>query len=654
MSRDSYLKPKELIFALLAFGLVLFIHGAVPFLMLPTLGQAVWSTGFSLSIANGSLFEFYANDFGVPKPAAIAFGLAGAWPVSLLIRLGMSAADAYAAMAAGWLGLAMFSAYLIVRRFGGTKLIALSGAVIWMTMPVIWAHAGYSMLSLGIALFPFYFLSAIRLFLIETNTSQIAPTSFAFYVIAAVVSVFMDGYTFMMFATGASILLIYTFLTRAAVRSKLFKIVIPIHVFSFALAYVLYSLYIGKLHFETHSMDFFRGWGLDLSFFAIPTKGILWLPDLLGISVARTDELHFGDASVWETTFALPVLILSLFSWARSMRRTKITTGILIVAFFGFYMALGPSLKINSKKTETLKLTHPRQQSALMPPEYAIAPTGNAWISEKLPGFNVMRASYRWSALSIFAMWLLIIIWIASADRRELRFCWGLLFVLFLLNLPDYDKGLRSKFDNRMMFQQIDEELVAALRQKIRSNEIVVFLPWGNDFFANYLAPKVGFRTFNIGGDKNLATAQSLWPRGLLALGGEVDAGKVISYLKLLKDGTADVIILPYFHMLWSPHFWPCQKESTIPGFICPAERRAVLNPVITAFLSLPYVEVTETDLFVTVRLRHVFASQANRLDLLSSIVGSTLYPISIESNFVGVPHIAQDGSHDLGAHNVW
>lgn len=317
-------------------------------------------------------------------------------------------------------------------------------------------------------------------------------------------------------------------------------------------------------------------------------------------------------------------------------------------------MALGPSLKINSVKPEALQLSQPREQSALMASEYAIAPTGNAWLSENLPGFNVMRASYRWSALGVFASWLLIVIWISRADKKEIRVWLALMSVLFLINLPDPEKRWRGGIDNRIMFQQIDQELVEELNNKIRPNETVAFLPWRNDFIANYLAPKVGFRTFNIGGDKNLAAAQAQWPQEMLSLGGEIDEGKAISSLKLLIDGSADVIVLPYFHMLWSPHIWPCQKEATIPGFICPSERRAELSPVIAVLRTSPYVDVLETDLFATVRLRSHFADQANRLALLSSIVGSIQYPVSIEPGFAEAPYVLQDGWHGLEAHHVW
>src|SRR3546814_3171966 len=87
--------PSEIVVALIALACALLLYGAVPFLMLPTLGQAVWTMGFAESFANGHLLDFYAHDFGIPKPAAMAFGLAGAWPASLLVRIGWHAADAY-------------------------------------------------------------------------------------------------------------------------------------------------------------------------------------------------------------------------------------------------------------------------------------------------------------------------------------------------------------------------------------------------------------------------------------------------------------------------------------------------------------------------------------------------------------------------------
>ncbi len=613
MAKNNNWSPTEVAAALLAMAFTFFINGAVPFLMMPTLGQAVWSMGFAQSFANGSLFDFYAHDFGIPKPAAIAFGLAGAWPASLLIRLGLHPADAYASMVMLWLGLAFFSAYQIARLFGATRHVSLLGATAWLSMPMVWGHSGYSMLSLGIALLSFYFFVTLRLFLLGREKNHPRKIYIFFYGAATLIAIFMDGYTFMMFATGSTILLIYSIITRPQVRLALVKIVAPVHITSFALSYFMYSLYIGAASFTPSPIDAFRGWGLDLSFIATPSAGVLWIPDLLGISLGRSDVFYFGDASVWNTTFALPILLIGATAWWQSRCKTQISNGIFIVAIFGFFMALGPSLKINSTKPESLRLSHPRQASVLMPKELAIAPTGNAWISEKIPGFNSMRASYRWLALSIFGMWVLVIAWTAHGDNRR-KWIWHMgLPLMILVDMPNLKTIWLAGTSHRYSFEKIDRELVSELRNHLKEGETVGFIPWGNDFFANYLTPKIGVRSFNIGGDKNLASAQPQWPKEMLELRGKLDVAKAQIAVGMLSNKTVDAIIVPYFDMLWSAHQWPCAGLSQIKlneqgvdhGNNCISEAREEYAPLLLSLRQFDNIKVDQANFFAVVRLRN-------------------------------------------------
>lgn len=667
MPEKTHWVLREKLLALLMIGLVMSIQGALPFFMIPTLGQAIWSMGFSESFGNSHFFSVYAHDFGAPEPAAIAFGLAGAWPAGVLIRAGLSAADAYASIALLWLGLAMISAYQLVRMFGASRSISLVGAAIWMTMPIIWAHSGYSMLSWGIALLSFYFLTAFRLFDVDAVVGRVSLARIFFYLLAIVISIFMDGYTFMMFAVGASIILLHEYVLRKECRSIFLKKILPIHLIGFGLAFILYTVYVGQTSFGRAPIDFFRGWGLDLSFLAIPTRGVLWLPDVLGFSVGRTDEIYFGDASVWRTTFALPVLLLGGVAWWKSRDNLKACTGILIVAIFGFYLALGPSFKINSIKPESLQLSHPRQASAMMEPSVAVAPTGTKWLSRNLPGFNAMRASYRWSAVGIFASWLLVMIWVSRWRDRRNYFRWIILFFLLSLNIPEFRSHVLTNIDGREMFMQIDSTLIPELREAIGKDEMTAFIPWGNDFFVNYLAPKVGFRTFNIGGDKNLAAAQAGWPPAMLHLQGDAANHEYAAAARMLIDGSADVLIIPYFDLLWSAHSWPCLNQISVESFEmdeasaagnydfhCFRQRRLELQPLIQGLNSFEYLVSSQYDFFTTIRMRPEYSTAESRAVLLKNILQSIPYPIVLGQRFKEEVYVLQKGWHAVETNHVW
>lgn len=595
----------EIIFAVASLVFVLFLQGAIPFLMIPTLGQAVWTTGFAQSFTHGSLFTIYAHDFGIPKPTAIAFGLAGAWPVSVLLRLGMCAADAYATMLMLWLIVAFFSAYAIARKFANTRYFSLVGAVVWMSMPIIWNHSGYSMLSLGMSLLALYFFAAIKLFLIESELSKPSSLTIIFYFMATLISVFMDGYTFMMFFAGSTILCIFAMKTRVELLQMFKRTIFPVHIASFIFAYGLYSIFIGRAHFTKSPIDIFRGFGVDLSFLAIPTQGVHWWADLLGFSVARSGDMYFGDGSAWITTFSLPIILAGLCAWWLTRKKLKIATGVFIIALFAFYMSLGPSLKINSVKPA---YTQGEKLGAAMPADLAVMPTGNAWMSKALPGFNNMRSAYRWTTLDVFAFWLLVMIAVPRTNKIG-KVVWCLiLWSVILLNLPNLPQKFTLDVVLRNNFLNIDSALIPMLQQQINKGEVVAFLPWNNDFFVNYLAPKAGFRSFNIGGDKDLIDAKKQWPEEMLAAGpGPLDEAKVLAGIKMLEAGTANVLVLPYIDLLWSAHNWPCgaEKMVRVPGdeYACLAQRKAEVAPFVKMLKAMPNVVVTESTLFATVRL---------------------------------------------------
>ena len=671
---------------------VMCLYGAMPFLLIPSLGINLWATGFAQSVANGPWYSLYAYDIGFPKPAAVVMGLSNVWPTSLLIRLGLHPADAHSLIFACWLLVALFSAYKICCKFGATRRIALIGGATWMSMPIVWGHAGYSVLALGLGLLPFYFLATINLLWSETKNPNATFSKVVFYCSATIISIFMDGYSFMMFATGSSILFAYAIVSRPDTRRTLLQIALPVHFISFVLAYVLFSTYIGKANFTQHSIETFRAWGVDLSFIAIPTTPIHWIPTLLGLSLERLNATNFGDSSVWKTTFSLPTILSGITAWWLVKKNFNLATGILLVATFGFYMALGPSLKINSTRpSESIR-------AASMPADLAVMPTGNAWISENLPGFNIMRASYRWSALGVFALWMLIM---ASAGRTNARgrAMWGvILLALIVINLPPLKKRFAGSQLGHQLLHQIDTDprLVPALRRYIRKDELVVFLPWGNDFLANYLAPRAKFRTFNIGGDKNFAEAQTQWPSEMLGLRGPINPttspGRSVN---MLLGGSADVIVVPYFDMMLSAHTTPLNKllnswRQTSPAGVSrarrmqdqdvtgdknlveetppapsqnrndPIQRREAISPFIQNMTDLPYIDVEGSEFFSTIRLKPKYVGSENQEALKTALLSNLRYPITLgysdlsQSELMDRTFILAEGWHPLESHHVW
>jgi len=582
---------------ILSLAVVLVIHGSIPFLSIPTLGQAIWATGFSQSFANDSTFSIYAKNFGNPEPAAISFGLSGAYPTSILIRLGLHPADAYTVITTLFITLAFFGAWKIARMFKLDTPRTTLVTILWMSMPIFWWHAGYSYISYGIGLLPFYFWTSLALLRCTNNSKKIKYQIAISNILAALLAVFMDGYSFMMFATASSLFAASVFLRFPEQRKSLLSFALPVHLFSFFFAYIMYVTFLGKSNFETSPIDFFRGWGADLLFLVAPSKGVHWIWDLLGFSQVRTVQEQFGDESVWMTTFALPILLVGFIAWWKTHREAKIASGFLIIALFGFYMALGPSFKIDSVRPAQLIATG--DLSPAMSAKLAIAPTGSALLSAHLPGFINMRASYRWAAMGFLGLWLLVVLLLSQVKTTRSK-CFIIPTVIFLIisNLPNIGFKLYDDVGFRDDFFDIEHSLVKDMKGFVHEGEMIAFLPFRNDFFANYLASRLKIHTYNIGGDKNLVEASRHWPPTMKQFTmGEIDERFVGRVLLLLARREADSVVLPHIDFLTSAHYWPA-----------PDIYKAELKPILARLQRSGYVQIYEREHYTLVRLAKEYA----------------------------------------------
>lgn len=542
---------------------VLLIQGSIPFLTLPTLGQAVWATGFAQSLANSSFFNVYAHNFGYPTPAPISFGLSAVWPTSIFIRMGIHPADSYTIVFSIWFIASYVSTFLFLRRLGLSISRSINGAILWLTTPATWAHAPYSMLSLGIALLPMYFTSTQMIVdLLSKKYSHKYLHIFSFFFLNTFISVFMDGYTFMMFAVGSIIILtsssLYSFY-----RNKLniisAWIVSTWMVISFGSSYVTYRNYISNMPLPSYPIKFFTDWGADITFFLIPTKNIHWLWDKIGLGLSRSTDLFFGDISVWNTTFILPLVlaiaVLFLIGNIRKQNRL-IFIQFSIIAFVSFYLSLGPSLKINLQKQSSQNTSNTSIHSYQFP-------TGSGIISKYLPGFKTMRASYRWSALTTFSLVIIFSILISNLKTKKFNnFFVVLIFSATILSLlPNLETFVPKYINNRAQYAQIEMDLIEPLHSYLPNDSIVTFLPYRNDFLVNLISAELDIRAHNIGGDKNLLFAKKDWPDSLQ----ETRMGKFDqtskTTIELLNNNQTNVVVLPTIDTLWASHIWPYPEE---------------------------------------------------------------------------------------------
>lgn len=627
---------------LVALVAALVLHGALPGLASPAFLQALWVTGFAQSFADSFPPTIWATHFAAPEPAWIAFGFVGAYLTALFISAGLHPTDAYAAMVAVWIAVAFFSAWRIALRVGAGTYLSIIAAFLWISMPVIWTHSGYSLVSVGFALLSFYFWSSLHLVDNQHGRAVGQIGSAAIYFGACFISVFMEGYTFVMFAIGSSLWLLAAWISLPNRRKYLLFFAAPVHALAFGAAYIAFTAYIGRMEFPPAPIGFFRSWGADIAFLLRPTKTFFWLWDTLNLSEERSQIEFFGDTSVWMGTFILPLALAGFAAGFLVRPRNWLTIAALLISITGLYLSLGPSFKFYSTRPPELLGGSP-----FMSAELTLGPTGTSWLSERAPGFRNMRAAYRWIALAAFGFWLLTALLFAFCNTARRRLAASLLGgFLILSNLPHLKDAWRVNAKHRQDFMVMDQDIVADMRQALKSDEMVTFLPYGNDFLVNYLAPEVGFRSYNTGGDKNLEYARGRWPSLLRSSpfrqrGTKIvfDGEAVERVLLLLAKKETDAVIFPYFDLL---------QDSWPP----PPINRDVVKLLLQKLDATGFVSIDKRHWYAVVRVAPAFVTSAEE-GTLEAQISNSLAAISYSIGDSPI-RLTNDGMENLSRFGGW
>jgi hypothetical protein len=610
----------------------------------------VWTAAFAQSFANQGLLSIYAHNIGAPLPAGIAFGLSGALPLAWLIKAGLTPFIAYTAMVAGWLAVAYIGAIAMCRRLGNGFALSCMLAALWLCLPMAWMHASYSMLGLGMALLPTYLWVTVR------SLDALSRGSAVLLVATAVCAVFMDGYTFVMYVAGAALLCLGTLRSVRGSDEARRRVlgVLAVHGVAFVVAILLYKAYVHGGGYEAVPLSMFRAWGLDVHFALVPTAGEFWFWDMAHLASYRDKDVLYGDASVWLTTFAAPLLVAAAWSAWRA-RTHKATRWFALMAVLALYLSLGPSLKIDAHKPADVVDTS-------MPAKASSMSTGSAVLWRHAPGLRLMRAPYRWAGLGYCACWILIVL---ACGKREERFRKADTIIVALLILMFLPHPGQKFIEGRVflgMARSIDSEWVDSLRSAGIGPK-VAFAPHGNDFLAAYAAARLNVVTFNIGGDKNVEQAMSEWPAAMVNLTDPSQPAAAGTIEAFLLGDTAEHVVIPYVDLLWAAHAWPCPWEYLQYGVgintkgvssDCVNDARQRYAATIQNLRASPYVNVVEQPLFAVATLKPAYATESARE--AQRLAGAALvkYPVNVAGDVAAARIVLASGWHPEEPQNRW
>lgn len=145
----------EMLLATACFALVLVVNRSVPFVSLPQVTVSLGWVGFAEDIASTDLLRPFSHHLGFPARIPLAFGLSGVWPMAVLVRAGLPAADAYVVVEAAFLFAAFVGAIAFGRALGAGRGLAIGMSAVWLTLPVVWVSTSYYMMTgWGFALLP--------------------------------------------------------------------------------------------------------------------------------------------------------------------------------------------------------------------------------------------------------------------------------------------------------------------------------------------------------------------------------------------------------------------------------------------------------------------------------------------------------------------
>lgn len=539
--------------------MILALHGFLPGLS-PVVLMALLGPGMIECLHRQDLTALvsWCTDVGLPLGTPYLNGLPEVYLGWLLSYLrSVDAWDAHRLSGALIDAVGLLAGYRVMRRWKVPPWIALYTSTLYLTSLSVLQLNGFLYTFSGFILLPLYLLVALKILDTMSTKPWLAISAMPFL---ASLMLFTDGYSY--FAASLLIGFLGIRWTAGDLRAKGHRLLAAsTWLVSNLMAVFAYLIYVpGPPQPLRVGIGAFRYLGLDVATLVIPSKRLWWA------SAARIEVPLplWGDGSniysnyIGFTTLGLVIWFLWQGSTTLDLQSRGETRYLLVAGTLALFLALGPALKVYEVAT-------PIEPTWDVPVEATTLVLPTAWLYEHVPGFDQLRATYRWfvatrltyyftAGLALSGLW-------CSRTRRRRVGAIAIACLLAIETAPNMPAEVVGRRNAAAHVDAIRTRIIPDIARLIRPDETILILPSNNDFLAAAVFPFVDASTFNTGVDKNYWLARDRWPENVeSAVAGFGSPDQLMLMCRVLQSD-ADAILLPHLSYYAGALHWPPDPE---------------------------------------------------------------------------------------------
>lgn len=537
--------------------LVLSVHGYLPGLSQPALRTFLAVGDIQcLRLLGLEAFRSYCDTVGAPVGRPLLTGLPQlylAWGVSYLP--GADPWRAHQVVNVLTTLVAFVGLYGLARRWQVPPGLAVVAPVVYLSSLSVLGLNGFAFTFAGFCLLPTYLL--LFLLMLDAVERRQAAPALLILLLLPTYALFVDGYSFVALVVASGVLGTAWCLRRPGLVAG--ALAVGGWAVGLASAYLLYAAYVppGAEDLQV-GIGAFRFLGLDVATLVVP-QGNLWWASLSGAGVDLSSLWGDGSntsANYIGLVFVALVVWLMLRGTARLPRRAAAETrAMAVLAVAALFLSFGPALKVFDVEV-------PVTPGWDVPEELVTLQLPTEWVYENVPGFDKMRATFRWFLVTRLAVVLLGLVAVGVLWRAGRR---GLAVVLLTAAVLETTVHMPSTWAARERdaahVVAVRSEVLPEAQQLLRSGEAVLALPPSNDFLAGVVAGSSDITTYNVGGDRNYRLAREAWPTSVQAAVSALGTAEQNDAICAALVDEVDAVLLPAFSLYRNALTWPPAAE---------------------------------------------------------------------------------------------